>query len=92
RSVLSTNIDHTIERRALALSSDWREALGTSPDSEGQGKPELTEARRAEGIPEGSSRPSVVGGSAPKPRSSARARASQRRGTASGTRSVWKVF
>ena len=46
----------------LGLERDWREALGTSPDGAGQGKPELTEARRAEGIPEGSSRPSVVVG------------------------------
>jgi hypothetical protein len=26
------------------LERDWREALGTSPDGAGQGKPELTEA------------------------------------------------
>ncbi len=54
------------------LERDWREVLGTSPDSAGQGKPELTEAQRVEGIPEGPSRPSVAGGSAPKPWSSER--------------------
>jgi len=44
------------------LERDWREALGTSPGSVGKGKPELTEARRAEGIPEGPSRPSAAVG------------------------------
>jgi hypothetical protein len=56
----------------LGLERDWREALGYLTRRAGQGKPELTEVRRAEGLPEGPSRPSVAGGSAPKPRSGAR--------------------
>ncbi len=46
----------------FGLERDWREALGTSPGSAGKGKPELTEAWRAEGIPEGASHPSAAVG------------------------------
>ncbi len=42
---------------------DWRRVGAPVPTGAGQGKPELTEARRAEGVPEGPSRPSVVDGS-----------------------------
>ncbi len=47
----------------LGLERDWRRVGAPVPTCAGQGKPELTEARRAEGIPEGPSRPSVEDGS-----------------------------
>ena len=33
-----------VEKAHPVPERDWREALGTSPDGAGQGKPELTEA------------------------------------------------